>query len=83
VKYEHHTKHSGSWKTGATDRLDVPQLRQFWLNTMLAQKVVDVGSYDSGTSVVLACQEDEAAWAATAAVRAELADSAQLKWASY
>jgi hypothetical protein len=83
VKYEHHTKHSGSWKAGATDRLDVPQLRQFWLNTMLAQKVVDVGLCDSGTSVVLACQADEAAWAATAAVRAELADRAQLKWASY
>ena len=63
--------------------LDASKLRQFWLNTMLAQKVVDVGGYERGTSVVMACSHDRAAWSATRDVRAQLEAADSLRWAPY
>jgi hypothetical protein len=83
VQYESFTDGSGHWKPNAADQLDVPRLRQFWLNTMLCQRVAETRGYESQISLVLTCQHDTAAWAATRDVRAQLANPAELKWYSY
>lgn len=81
--YQSYTEDSGLWKPQAAQHLDVAPLRQFWLNSLLAQRVAEVRGFEFGTSVVLACQHDLAAWSATRDVRAHLVDPAGLRWYSY
>jgi hypothetical protein len=83
VNYEDYTQTSGHWKPGASDHLDTARLRQIWLNVMLAQRVSETREYDGGTSVMLTCQDDHGAWAATREVRRHLTQPAQLRWTSY
>jgi hypothetical protein len=72
--YRTFTNESGLWSDGAADRLDVPRLRQFWLNTLLGQSLVTRGSeFEAGSVVVVAVGTDRSAQTATDAVRAELA----------
>lgn len=80
VQYRLFTQAHGLWRAGATDRLDRPGLRQFWLNTLLAQSLLRTGRYVAGRSVIVACAADRAARNACAAVRGELSDPATLAW---
>ena len=77
--------HDDIWREGAAQRLDRKGLQQFWLNTLLAQSLVARGGhFEQGTSVVMACAGDTAAYRATALVRSELHEPDQwLRWSSY
>jgi hypothetical protein len=79
------TDASSDWREGASRRLDVPRLRQFWLNTLLAQSLVERDeTYERGTVIVVACRADQSAYGATALVRTELhAPDAWLRWCPY
>jgi len=83
--YKEFTNAHEAWRQGAADRLDEPRLAQFWLNTLLAQSLVQrEDAYESGTVVVVACQSDHAAHEATDAVRFELEDpDLWLRWTPY
>lgn len=86
--YRDFTEDSGFWSGGADRRLDTPALRQFWLNTLLAQSLREVGhdgtSYEHGLEVVVACAADESAALATHRVRGELHDpDGWLRWVPY
>ena len=59
---------TGSWKTGAVERLDKPKLRQFWYNQLLTQVVLASGEYDEGFGAVVACAADHSAREVTATV---------------
>ena len=83
IEYENYTKTSGHWNRGASDHLDTTRLRQMWLNAMLAQRVGETSDLGGGTSVMLSCQHDHGAWAATRDVRRHLTEPAQLRWTSY
>lgn len=83
VKYQSYVEDSGRWKASAAEHLDVPNLRQFWLNTMLAQRVAEKDGFEFGTSIVLTCQHDRDAWSATRDVRTWLTNPADLRWYSY
>jgi hypothetical protein len=73
---------TGSWKTGAVERLDKPKLRQFWYNQLLTQVVLASGEYDEGFGAVVACAADHSAREVTATVAAELTDPAALRFSS-
>lgn len=79
------TDGGSDWREGASRRLDVPRLRQLWLNTLLAQSLVRrEETYESGTVVVVACRADGAAREATGLVRAELHHpDVWLRWCPY
>lgn len=81
VKFVEHTN-SPFWRVGAAERLDTKGLRQFWYNQLLTQLTVEVGSYDRGFGVVVACEEDQAARDATHTVSNELSDPTQLRFRS-
>lgn len=78
--YRHFTNAHGLWREGAIDRLDRPGLRQFWLNTLLAQSLLRTGRYVAGRSVIVACAADRSARDACDAVCAELTDPTTLAW---
>jgi hypothetical protein len=73
------------WREGAADRLDSKSLRQFWLNTLLAQSLVErMEHFESGTGIVMACAADIAARRATGLVRSELHEPDRwLRWVPY
>lgn len=78
--YRTFTDAHGLWRTGAASRLDRRGLRQFWLNTLLAQSLLRAGTYAAGKSIVVACAADRSARDACAVLRAELADPSTLAW---
>lgn len=71
-----------AWVPGAADRLDRPGLRQFWYNTLLAQRVLDDGDHVEGRSVVVALRDDMPARQAVDEVAAELSDPAFLTFSA-
>lgn len=80
------TRQSAEWREGAAGRLDVKRLRQFWLNTLLAQSCVDKREegFEQGVCVVMACEHDVAARDATALVRFDLQHpDSWLRWTPY
>jgi hypothetical protein len=78
------TSRAHGWREGAASRLDVPMLKQFWLNTLLAQSLDEKDShYDRGAVVIVACAQDQAAREATAGVQAELVDPDTCCWSPY
>lgn len=79
-RYRQFTQEHGLWRSGTVEQLDRSGLRQFWLNTLLAQSLLRTGNYVSGRSVVVACAADRSARDACAAVRAELTDRSTLIW---
>lgn len=84
--YTSFTNASGNWRAGASTRLNAKHLRQFWLNTLLAESLAmrGNGGYETGLAVVVAAGADRSAAETTDAVRAELADpDSRLKWSSY
>lgn len=80
--YVARTIESGQWRSGAVEALDQQGLRQFWLNTLLAQSLL-ASDYDRGYSVVLSCAADLAAGDAVEKVRAQVVESGFLRWCSY
>ncbi len=73
--YVDYTREKGWWRDGAEHRLMAPATRQFWLNVLLAQSLVDRGNgFDEGCSLVLTCHDDRSALDATVAVASELID---------
>jgi hypothetical protein len=78
--YVEFTEASPLWRDGASRRLDRPNLRQFWLNTMLAQSLVEKDEYDAGRVVVMACAADPGARVAADLVRGELLDPTSFVW---
>lgn len=81
--YLEFTRSSGHWLKGAEKRLDTQGLRQFWLNTLLAQSLADTDTYAEGRCVVAACAADESAKAALGRVRVELTNPLDLTWHPY
>jgi len=81
--YKDFTAASGRWKPDAAVRLDRTGLRQFWLNTLLAQSRVTKSDYVEGRCIVMACEGDVAAHQAADDVRGELVDEGDLAWSSY
>lgn len=83
--YIEFTEASHEWREGASRRLDVRRLRQFWLNTLLAESLVRrEGRFERGTVVIVACETDRSAREATALVRAELhSPDLWLQWSPY
>ncbi len=76
--------HGDLWIEGASHRLNVPQLRQFWLNTLLGQSLKEKENFDAGRVVVIASKYDTKAEQATALVRSELrAPDSSIVWAPY
>ena len=62
--YKSFTADSGLWREGAVEQLDRMGLRQFWLNTLLAQSLLaEDDRYSEGVCVVTACQADQSAHA--------------------
>jgi hypothetical protein len=78
--YVEFTEASPLWRDGASRRLDRANLRQFWLNTMLCQSLVEKDTYDAGRVVVMAVATDPEAHVATDLVRGELYDPSFLAW---
>lgn len=72
--YVEFTDESPVWRDGASRRLDRPNLRQLWLDTMLAQSLHEKDEYDDGRVVVMACAADPDVRVATDLVRGELLD---------
>lgn len=85
--YGDYTDGSAEWRDGASARLGTAKrLRQFWLNTLLAQSLVDRGggAYESGLVVVVAAAADRSADEATEAVRSDLIEPDRwLRWCPY
>ena len=83
--YVEFTTTSSAWRDGAARRLDVARLRQFWLNILLAQSLVEREQrFRRGSVVIVACNADVSAREATALVRAELeTPDAWLRWSPY
>jgi ADP-ribosylglycohydrolase len=83
--YPSFTASSPDWRPGAVERLDTPRLRQLWLNTLLAQSLVQKDPrWEHGTVTVVACRADQSAEAATALVRDELVEPDRwLRWSPY
>ena len=79
--YKSFTAKSGLWREGAVEQLDRIGLRQFWLNTLLAQSLLAKGDrYSEGACVITACQADQSARTAFASVQTQLATSSELAW---
>ena len=79
--YKSFTAASGLWREGAVEQLDRIGLRQFWLNTLLAQSLLAKDDrYSEGTCVITACQADQSARTAFASVQAQLVTSSGLVW---
>lgn len=70
------------WALGAAGRLDRPGLRQFWYNTLLAQRVLQGGGHVEGRSVVVALRDDRPARQAADEVAAALSDPAFLTFSA-
>ena len=83
--YRTFTENSDHWRTGATRRLDVTHLRQFWLNVLLAQSLVERENvYERGIVLIVACASDSSARTATGLVRSELHEPDRwLRWMPY
>lgn len=63
------------WRDDAAQELNAASTRQFWLNTLLAQSLVERESdYQRGAVVVVACAADETARQVAAYVRGQLLD---------
>lgn len=80
------TAECGHWHKGATSVLDTPRLKQFWLNTLLAQSLVAHGGegFESGKVAIVALGADASASATTTAVHAKLVDHDRwLCWSPY
>lgn len=77
------TKEHPSWAEGAEARLDKKGLRQFWINTLLAESVLERGGFDEGVAVVAACSADAGAHSAFEAIAGEFAGSVPLRWEPY
>lgn len=73
--YVEYTDASGLWREGASRRLDRPNLRQLWLNAMVAQSLKEKDGYDAGRVVVMAVATNPDARTATDLVRSELLDA--------
>lgn len=79
------------WRPGAEIRLLDPATRQFWLNTLLAQSLVERGTeaFDEGVAIVVSCAADDDALSAAVAVAAEQVEDAtepaavRIHWSSY
>lgn len=71
--YVEYTRQHPGWRSGAAERLAARATRQLWLNTLLAQSVLDRGdeSFDQGVAVVLCCAADVDAVVAARAVAGE------------
>jgi hypothetical protein len=78
--YVEFTDESPVWRDGASRRLDRANLRQFWLDTMLAQSLHEKEEYDDGRVVVMACAADPDARVAADLVRGELLEPDWLVW---
>jgi hypothetical protein len=78
--YVEFTNESPAWRDGASRRLDRVNLRQFWLDTMLVQSLVEKDVYDDGRVVVMACAADPDVRVATDLVRGELLEPEWLVW---
>jgi hypothetical protein len=78
--YVEFTEESPLWRDGASRRLDRPSLRQFWLNAMLCQSLVEKDKYDGGRLVVMAVATDPEAHVSADLVRGELLDESLLVW---
>ncbi|MEY2472380.1 MAG: hypothetical protein QOK28_1709 [Actinomycetota bacterium] len=78
--YVEFTDDSPLWRDGASRRLDRANLRQFWLDTMLVQSLVEKEGYDDGRVVVMACSADPDARVAVDLVRGELLEPEWLVW---
>jgi hypothetical protein len=81
--YKEFTDGCGRWKPDAVEHLDVKGLRQFWLNTLLAQSMAATDTYVEGRCVVMSHSLDGKALQATESVRALLVDDTDLTWVSY
>lgn len=80
------TRDCGLWQPGAEDRLNQKKLRQFWLNTLLAQSLATrpPRQYESGLAIIVACAADTSARSATEDVRQELLEPDRwLHWSPY
>ncbi len=72
------------WRDDAARRLDTPELRAFWLQTLLAQQLVaSEAGFEDGRIVVLSHAADAAVSTATGRVRGELLEPSWLRWAAY
>lgn len=71
-----------AWLSGAAEKLDRNGLRQFWYNTLLAQRVLETSDHVVGRSVVVALGADEKARSATKDVAAQLTDPLFLTFSS-
>lgn len=78
-----------SWKRGSAGALNKTAASQFWLNTLLAQSLVERGvdgetRFESGTMVIVAAAADAKARAVTDTVRSHLvAPDEWLRWSPY
>lgn len=82
--YKAFTVESQRWRDGAADRLDRRGFRQFWLNTLLVQSLLEKdSSYSEGTCVIMACEADRSARVAFETVQSELAAAHELSWQSW
>lgn len=70
------------WLDGAADVLDRNGIRQFWYNTLLAQRVMDVHGYVRARSVVVAMAEDDDARRAVDTVASQLQDGSFMLFVS-
>jgi len=79
------TAESALWADGAAERLDAAPLRQFWLNTLLAQSLAERSDeFDAGTTVVVAVSSDASSLQAVTQVRADLLEPDRwLRWVPY
>lgn len=72
------------WRDDVARRLDTPELRAFWLQTLLAQQLVaSEAGFEDGRIVVLSHAADAAVSTATGRVRGELLEPSWLRWAAY
>lgn len=84
--YVDFTNGSPHWQTGAAQVLNEKRHRQFWLNTLLAQSLVERGAglYEAGFVAVVALGADTSAVQATDAVRNQLVEPDRwLRWSPY
>lgn len=77
------TREHGSWVEGAQDRLDTKGLRQFWINTLLAESVLERGGFNEGVAVVAACSADGGARSVFEAIAGEYNGQVPLRWEPY
>lgn len=81
--YIDYTEASDRWRDTATQTLNQAGTRQFWLNTLLAQSLLDTSDYAEGRCVVVACAADHSARNTYLTVRRALTRPADLTWAPW